>query len=79
MPQVSRRERLTLSEASSICVSFIIIQIVSPSRGVALSQHLELSMQHPGFAFGLHMIIPTATQPVTVFLGKKKELSFTLS
>lgn len=37
--RVSHHERLTHNEASHICMSFIIIQIVSSSRGVALCPH----------------------------------------
>lgn len=66
-PPVSQHERLTHNEAYLICMSFITIQIVFSSRGVAPSLRWVLSMLCSGFVAYIHIIIPTAAKPVCVF------------
>lgn len=57
-PPISQRERLTHNESSFICMSFIIIPIVSLSMGLL---SVNFSMQHSGFSCILS-IIPTVWQ-----------------
>lgn len=54
-PLISQRERLTHNESSFICMSFIIILIVSSSMGML---SVKFSMQHSDFSC-IFLIIPT--------------------
>lgn len=61
-PPISQRERLTHNESSFICMSFIIIPIVSLSMGML---SVNFSMQHSGFSCILSIIPTVSTQPHT--------------